>query len=438
MVRDGGYGLPAFETGRWHTLILGNFFALYPVYYLFVAGAFALLTGFSEWRLGTGRTIAITVVYQFVGVLGAALVFWIFRNTGWEWAQQRGSETDVGFSAGMLAVLAVASATVRPPWRLRFATGDLGLRRRVDPVRRPDGGWRAPDRGGVQPAVLRPSGRPPRVDGARHPDPARGPPAGGMVGMLVFGMSQVIAAVLPDRLTPLGPSDDSPGGWLSVILNLAIILLIANGLRRGYRWAWWVAVVLLSISVLLGLMVAVLVIVAPATADVQLQGTPQFTADVLLSLAFLVLLVLARHAFRVPRRRKRRRALSSSHPETARSLLRKWGGDTISWMTTWPENRHMITADGEGYLAFVRHAGVAVALGDPVGPAEAPPRPPSPTSSRCATRPPWSPTCSPCTATTTEVTERWAGRAPRSRRTTWSTCRSWSSRARNGRTSGPR
>jgi lysylphosphatidylglycerol synthetase-like protein (DUF2156 family) len=37
-------------------------------------------------------------------------------------------------------------------------------------------------------------------------------------------------------------------------------------------------------------------------------------------------------------------------------------------MTTWPENRHMITADGQSYLAFRKHAGVAIALGDPVGP----------------------------------------------------------------------
>ena len=28
----------------------------------------------------------------------------------------------------------------------------------------------------------------------------------------------------------------------------------------------------------------------------------------------------------------------------------------------------MITADGQSYLAFRKHAGVAVALGDPVGP----------------------------------------------------------------------
>ena len=67
---DVAYGLPAFEDGRWLTLIWGVFFALNPFYYLFVAGAFAFLTGFSEWVLGTKRTVIICVVYQIRG--GAA------------------------------------------------------------------------------------------------------------------------------------------------------------------------------------------------------------------------------------------------------------------------------------------------------------------------------------------------------------------------------
>jgi len=40
-------------------------------------------------------------------------------------------------------------------------------------------------------------------------------------------------------------------------------------------------------------------------------------------------------------------------------------------MTTWPQNSHHISSDGQGYLAYRRHAGVAIALGDPVGPAGA-------------------------------------------------------------------
>src|SRR6478752_9409597 len=118
--QDVAYGLPAFEDGRWLTLIWGNFFALNPFFYVYVAGAFAFITGFSEWMLGTKRTIIICVVYQIGAVLLASLVFLIFRNSDWEWAAQRATETDVGFSAGMLAVASVASATVRPPWRLRM------------------------------------------------------------------------------------------------------------------------------------------------------------------------------------------------------------------------------------------------------------------------------------------------------------------------------
>ena len=118
-----GYGLPAFEDGRWYTLVLGNFFALYPVYYLFVAGLFALLGGFAEWHLGTARMVVVTVVFQLLAVLLVALIFLIFRGGGWEWANVRATEIDVGLSAGMLAAVSAASAAVRPPWRLRLRLG---------------------------------------------------------------------------------------------------------------------------------------------------------------------------------------------------------------------------------------------------------------------------------------------------------------------------
>jgi lysylphosphatidylglycerol synthetase-like protein (DUF2156 family) len=38
-------------------------------------------------------------------------------------------------------------------------------------------------------------------------------------------------------------------------------------------------------------------------------------------------------------------------------------------MTTWPENSHFFAPDGRSFIAYRRHAGVAIALGDPVGPA---------------------------------------------------------------------
>ena len=120
------FGLPAFEAGRWETIGFGAFFALVPVYYLFVAGGFALLVGFAEYRMGTGRTVLVTVGGQLVGVLGCALFLLVFRDTGWPWAARIATQTDVGFSAGMMAAICVAGVTVAAPWGLRIRLAAIG------------------------------------------------------------------------------------------------------------------------------------------------------------------------------------------------------------------------------------------------------------------------------------------------------------------------
>jgi hypothetical protein len=51
--------------------------------------------------------------------------------------------------------------------------------------------------------------------------------------------------------------------------------------------------------------------------------------------------------------------------DRAHALLARHGGGTLSWMTTWPGTRYLLAADG--YLAYRRHAGVAITVGDPVG-----------------------------------------------------------------------
>ena len=72
-----------------------------------------------------------------------------------------------------------------------------------------------------------------------------------MIFVLISAAAEVLSLFLPTRLTPFGPVDDPVTGW-GVLISLAITLLIANGLRRGYRWAWWVEVILESITVALG------------------------------------------------------------------------------------------------------------------------------------------------------------------------------------------
>jgi lysylphosphatidylglycerol synthetase-like protein (DUF2156 family) len=54
-----------------------------------------------------------------------------------------------------------------------------------------------------------------------------------------------------------------------------------------------------------------------------------------------------------------------SEVDRAHALLARFGGGSLSWMTTWPGTRYLLAADG--YLAYRRHAGVAITVGEPVG-----------------------------------------------------------------------
>ena len=214
---DVAFGLPAFQEGRWLTLIWGMFFALDPFFYVYVAGAFAIITGFSEWRLGTARTVVICLAYQWGAVLLTALFFGVFKGTGWEWVQERATETDVGFSAGMLAAASVASATVRPPWRLRMRLAIWGyvlfsvlfVGQMADAehffavVLSMPFSTRLAGPGALRARAL-PTRHELRLLAA--------------IGVLVIATLTLLANFLPDRLTPFGPSEDTPEAWWVLLI----------------------------------------------------------------------------------------------------------------------------------------------------------------------------------------------------------------------------
>jgi lysylphosphatidylglycerol synthetase-like protein (DUF2156 family) len=60
-----------------------------------------------------------------------------------------------------------------------------------------------------------------------------------------------------------------------------------------------------------------------------------------------------------------RRGRPDTNPDQAVALLEAHGGGTLSWMTTWPGTEYLYGP--EGYVAYRRHAGVAIAIGDPIG-----------------------------------------------------------------------
>lgn len=63
-----------------------------------------------------------------------------------------------------------------------------------------------------------------------------------------------------------------------------------------------------------------------------------------------------------------RRATPDTDGDRAVQTLEAHGGGTLSWMATWPGTEYLHGDDG--YVAYRRHAGVAIALGDPVGSAD--------------------------------------------------------------------
>jgi len=360
------YGLPSLEHGRWWTLFTGPFFALRPWFYLPMTGSFALMAGFAEWHLGTRRAMAVTIGGQLVSTVVAVQFLELSRNSGWAWADRISGTLDVGFSGGALAAIAITSAALRTPWRLRLRAG-LCVYAGVAIVYV---GTLADLVHFFALALALPLGRRlagPAARNANKPS-LREWRLLASAGLVLLIVAEVVMWLIPGD-GPFGSSDSIALSGTELLPLCLIAVPILNGLRHGSQFAWRCAV---ALCVLAASQMAVLAGVAAIAqlirADYDLGSPPLFIVDNILWMVELVLLISARRAFRVPSRRRRKLVRGGPSPAFARLLLGRNGGSTISWMTTWPQNTYFVASDGASYLAYQRHAGVAVALGDPVAP----------------------------------------------------------------------
>jgi phosphatidylglycerol lysyltransferase len=377
---DVAYGLPAFQAGRWYTLVSGALLALTPAQYLPVAGGFLLLVGWSEWRLGTRRVAVAVVACQAVGVLGAALLLSAVGATssGWSWAARIADDLDVGFSAGALGAVAAASITLLPPWRarLRFVLGMyaviaflyIGVLWDLEHLLGVAAGF------ALGPVLM---GRRPELHRARMT--RREWRLVASVLFLVAAIIRIVLWLVPAD-GPLGAADSTDAA--AVLISAGISLLLANGLRKGRRTAWvwamiitWLVVAIIALA--LGL-VAVLALVAPDELDQLVIDSstgatvPSAVVSLLLWLVQAVVLVRGRHAFRAvsPHKAARLGPDDAVDREAGIALLHRDGGGSLSWMGTWSANRWFVLRDDGvpvGAQAYQPHHGVGVALGDPVG-----------------------------------------------------------------------
>lgn len=351
------YGWPALEAGRWWTPVTGTFLVGHPGLYLFAVASFAGMA-YLEFRRGTRVALAYFTIGQLFAVLAAALLVWALSLTGWQWAVTQAGALDVGPSGGAFAAIAAAVGLLGAPWRMRvwllllgyvFVTmlfwGNLDDIEHLLAV--------------ILVLFVDRSLRPQRTT-------VREQRLVAFLGLAILAVLEIIVFVVPTN-GPFGSTTPGSGSIWDVAIDVVVVAVIANGLRRGRRWAWILGLIITAINVLQFVALLALIGLASwAEAADALAGDPSLSlATGVLWLLVLVYLVWVRGAFRA-----RRRARIGQPPAPDRAALRehlhRFGGGTLSWMTTWEGNRYARVS--ESVIAFQNRAGVALVLADPIGP----------------------------------------------------------------------
>ncbi|UYO96361.1 phosphatidylglycerol lysyltransferase domain-containing protein [Microbacterium sp. M28] len=352
------YGLPALEAGRWWTPITGTFFVVQPWVYLpTLIGLWGLAV--LEYLRGWKIALLYFWIGQLFAVFASALVLWLCALAPqWHWAQEQAGSLDVGASAGAFACMGAAAGLLRSPWRVRVwlvliatatvallflgTVADLEHMTALLLVLFVDRSLR----------VQRTTVREQRLIA--------------FIGMLAFAAIDIIFALVPTD-GPFGTSEPLSGSPWTTVLDVVIILVIANGLRRARRWAWVIALILLAVNVLLAALLAALIALERAVGiEDAISGDVSIDiATGAVALVLMIYLIWVRRAFHA----RRRGTLGAGDPapvDEVKETLRAHGGGTLSWMTTWEGMQYSRTS--AGLVAYQRHAGVAIALADPLGP----------------------------------------------------------------------
>lgn len=354
------YGLPAFEGGRWWTPITGTFLINEPwVYAMTIASLWGL--AFLEYRRGSRVATAYFVVGQLFAIFAAALVLWLLSFTPSEWAATYADVLDVGPSGGAFAGMAAAIALFRPPWRLRALTVLIAFVL----VALLFWGSVADVEHALAVVLVLTVDRTLRVRRATVRE-LRMLAAVLLVSLLAV---EILVALLPTDGV-FGPTEPISGAFWDVATDGIVIAIVAHGLHRGRRWAWTIAMLLAALNIVTGFLILGLIALIgwDEVADI-LVGDPSVTlATTALWLGVVIFLAVSRRAFQA-----RRRSTLGAHPvptvAEVRDDIHRYGGGNISWMATWERNSYLRTRSG--VIAFQRRAGVALVLGDPIGPDDA-------------------------------------------------------------------
>ncbi|AZG48403.1 bifunctional lysylphosphatidylglycerol flippase/synthetase MprF [Gordonia insulae] len=357
---DVAFGLPALEENKWWTIVTSSVFEPSPGKYVIALILVAVGIGWAEWRLGTARVAIVAIGGKIGAELLSVLLVWFFSRdfTSWQWVDHMAGTRGTGVITMVVAAVAVASATLRSPWRLRVRVflgavvaitflfeGTFGTVQYV-----------------LAALIMLPIGEQwfSTAERGYLPRTRREVRMLGSVGILLIAGANLMVFFFPAS-GPLGPTDANDESTVSMIVILVINLLIADQLRRGRRWAWWVAVVLGLLNVLLTILVVALV----AFTNFDSEGGVT-VGTTLLWAVVLAILIPGRFAFAVPWRTRRSGSVDGDPVDRVKELLHSHGGGTMSWMITWPGNEYLFSAAANSVVAYQRHMGTMLALADPV------------------------------------------------------------------------
>lgn len=365
--RDVAFGLPALREGRWWTPVTSAFIEPGPWLYLLALVAVVVGMGWAEWQLGTVRAVLVGVGGHLISCLLTVVLLWLLSSevTSWRWAEQLADSRGTGVGALVVSAVAVASATVRSPWRLRVRV----LLGAIVSVAFLFQGTLASVQYVLAAVIMLIVGEKFFATNERGwvPRTRREVRMLGCAALLIIAGANLLVFLFPGS-GPLGPTDSGDDSVFTMLIGLAVNVLIADQLRRGKRWAWWVAVVIGALNVIVTVLAVFLVIFT----DVSTEGAVTL-GTTLLWVLVLAILIPGRFAFAVPWRVRQVGTVGDDDDpvERVRELLRTHGGGTISWMTTWPGNSYQFTGPegdlgGQAVVTYRKHVGTMLALADPV------------------------------------------------------------------------
>ena len=321
-----GAGLDPIGAGHWWVLLTSTWWARGLVTYLFVTVVMLVCLAVAERHLGSARTAASLVAVSVLGTAGGLAMAAVLQFAGGRWAAHLRHSVVVDPVAAGVGVLLVASAVMPVLWRRRVRVTSLVLLAMFvlyvghlpDFVRLSAAlvglGLGQVLFGHRSPAEPPPSHKETRallalVVAATALGPLLAAITGSDMGPLGL-LRYLVADPPPDTLTvhdicadPAAAAECAElhirlrltgvGPALMAVMPVVLLLVAAEGLRRGRRAAWWAALVLNLGLAALGLVLAVSTVRTPADQRVVLGPGTHPHSWLLIALPTLVPLVIA-------------------------------------------------------------------------------------------------------------------------------------------------